>query len=97
MGSTGYGAHGDYLFGWEGDSLQRAMDNLNTNCWSETCPELKLQSWEKVNACTKRQQVVEDISPNTCTFVRYPFLMLNLTNTVVLIGLKEIPGNVMVK
>jgi len=68
VGRTGYGAHGDYLFGWEGDSLQRAMDALNTNCWSETCPALKLQSWEKMNACTKKQQVKEEIDPHACTF-----------------------------
>ncbi|KAM7189662.1 protein of unknown function (DUF1996) domain containing protein [Rhypophila sp. PSN 637] len=62
---TGYGAHGDYLFGWEGDSLQRAMDSLNTNCWSEYCPELKLQSWEAANSCTKSQMAKEDIGTDT--------------------------------
>lgn len=32
---SGSAAHGDYMFGWEGDSLQRAMDNgcsENRNC-----------------------------------------------------------------
>lgn len=65
---TGYGAHGDYLFGWKGDSLQRAMDTLGKNCWSEYCPELKLQSWEAANACTKSQQAKEDIGTDTCMF-----------------------------
>jgi hypothetical protein len=54
--TTGYGAHGDYLFGWEDSALQRAMNALGTNCYSETCPVLKLQSWDNVNACTKAKQ-----------------------------------------
>jgi hypothetical protein len=58
---TGYGAHGDYLFGWEDGALQRAMDALGTNCFSESCPVLKLQTPEAANECTKAQQAVENI------------------------------------
>nr|BBU42015.1 putative hypothetical protein [Diffractella curvata] len=63
--TTGYGAHGDYLFGWEGGALHRAMDALGTNCFSETCPVLKLQSGEAAIACTKAQQAKDDISQNS--------------------------------
>ncbi|KAL8377274.1 hypothetical protein RB595_008113 [Gaeumannomyces hyphopodioides] len=59
--SKGYGNHGDYLFGWKEDALQRAMDALGTNCFSETCPVLQLQSAEDAIACTNPQQYKEDI------------------------------------
>ncbi|KAK0609675.1 hypothetical protein B0T17DRAFT_566202 [Bombardia bombarda] len=63
--TTGYGAHGDYLFGWKDGALQRAMDALGTNCWSETCPVLKLQSGEDAIKCTKAQQAKEDVGTTT--------------------------------
>jgi hypothetical protein len=65
---TGYGAHGDYLFGWKEGALQRAMDALGTNCFSETCPVLKLQSSEEAIGCTKGQQAVEDTGTDTCEY-----------------------------
>ncbi|PMD35048.1 hypothetical protein L207DRAFT_436613 [Hyaloscypha variabilis F] len=65
---TGYGAHGDYLFGWKDGALQRAMDALGTNCFSETCPVLKLQDWNSANGCTKAQQAQEDIGTSTCVY-----------------------------
>lgn len=40
------------------------MDALGTNCFSETCPVLKLQSWENTAACTKAQQAKEDVGNN---------------------------------
>ncbi|KAF2178698.1 hypothetical protein K469DRAFT_717902 [Zopfia rhizophila CBS 207.26] len=54
---TGYGNHGDYVFGWKGDSLQKAMDaNCNINC-----PQLKTQSIAQGNKCAQQMKVNEDI------------------------------------
>ncbi|TEB29157.1 hypothetical protein FA13DRAFT_664357 [Coprinellus micaceus] len=49
---TGFGQHADYVFGWEGDSLQRAMeectggDGIPTNC-----PPLTVQDMDSMNNC----------------------------------------------
>jgi hypothetical protein len=68
MNIGGSAAHGDYVFGWEGDSLQKAMDNgcnLNT-----ACPKagLTVQDAAKYNACKKKQQAPEDI--DGCKYFR---------------------------
>ena len=58
---SGSAAHGDYVFGWEGDSLQKAMDN---NCNLNTaCPKagLTVQQPAQYNACKKKQQAPEDV------------------------------------
>ncbi|KAI1495182.1 hypothetical protein F5X96DRAFT_613725 [Biscogniauxia mediterranea] len=54
---TGYGNHGDYVFGWRGDALQQAMD---TNC-NINCPQLRSQSIQQGNQCTVKDTVGEDI------------------------------------
>ncbi|KAF1999557.1 hypothetical protein P154DRAFT_493178 [Amniculicola lignicola CBS 123094] len=60
--ATGHGQHGDYLFGWKDNALQRGMDALGTNqCASESCPALKSQPGKDAIACTKPQQVPEDV------------------------------------
>ena len=46
---TGYGQHGDYVFGWEGDSLQKAMDN---GCYLRNCTKLTAQLIKDKNLCT---------------------------------------------
>ncbi len=55
---TGYGIHGDYLFGWKGDALQRAMDS---KCAGDNCRALTRQADTKAVACTKGQVAHEDI------------------------------------
>lgn len=45
------------------------MDALGTDCFSETCPVLKLQLGELAINCTKTQQAKEDISSDICTLV----------------------------
>ncbi|TVY84150.1 hypothetical protein LSUE1_G001653 [Lachnellula suecica] len=55
--ATGYGTHGDYVFGWKGDSLQKAMD---TNC-NINCPVLTTQSIADGNKCTQKSSVPENI------------------------------------
>jgi hypothetical protein len=54
-----YGTHADYMFGWKGDALQRAM---NSSCMFNACENgkpLKSQSVSQMNAC-KAKQVVND-------------------------------------
>ncbi|KAL2195200.1 hypothetical protein P885DRAFT_62441 [Corynascus similis CBS 632.67] len=46
--TSGFGSHGDYMFGWKGDSLQRAMDSP---CYVN-CPTLETQSIEEMNKCS---------------------------------------------
>ncbi|KAF2641720.1 hypothetical protein P280DRAFT_424183 [Massarina eburnea CBS 473.64] len=62
MNIGGAAAHGDYVFGWEGDSLQKAMDN---NCNLNTaCPKagLTTQTDAQYSACTKAQQAPEEVN-----------------------------------
>ncbi|KAH6665448.1 hypothetical protein B0J14DRAFT_680549 [Halenospora varia] len=59
---TGYGQHGDYVFGWKGDALQRAMDDKG--CFSATCGNQKSQDVSVANKCTIPKSVVDDASGN---------------------------------
>lgn len=60
--STGYGNHGDYMFGWQGDALQRAMDSP---CYID-CPTLKTQDVAAMNACSQPPEVKENLGDNDC-------------------------------
>ena len=55
---TGYGQHGDYVFGWEGDSLQRAMDSA---CYLRNCSLLTEQPPKVKNLCSVPVTVDEDV------------------------------------
>ncbi|KAI1384851.1 uncharacterized protein F4822DRAFT_374855 [Hypoxylon trugodes] len=56
--TTGYGLHGDYLFGWKGDALQKAMDG---KCSGDRCAPLQRQTDKQAIDCIKGQSVKEDI------------------------------------
>ncbi|KAI1169674.1 hypothetical protein F4777DRAFT_592542 [Nemania sp. FL0916] len=56
--NTGYGQHGDYVFGWEGDSLQSAMD---ASCFGANCRTLKSQTFEEANKCGVQNMVDENV------------------------------------
>ncbi|KAK0671589.1 hypothetical protein QBC41DRAFT_385671 [Cercophora samala] len=56
---TGYGQHGDYVFGWKGDALQRAMDA--NGCFSATCGNQKSQDIATANRCQIQKTVREDV------------------------------------
>ncbi|KAL0950420.1 hypothetical protein HGRIS_010373 [Hohenbuehelia grisea] len=54
---VGVGQHADYVFGWKGDSLQRAMDQCND--FGGACPTLQTQSIDAINRCTQPSRVQE--------------------------------------
>ncbi|KAF2795329.1 hypothetical protein K505DRAFT_240070 [Melanomma pulvis-pyrius CBS 109.77] len=56
--ATGYGQHGDYVFGWKGDVLQKAMD---ASCFGATCAPLKTQAFTEANKCAIQNSVNEPV------------------------------------
>lgn len=59
--NKGYGTHADYLFGWKGDSLQKAMDS---SCMFQGCEggkPLKSQSVADMNKCSVKNMVKENL------------------------------------
>jgi len=103
--SVGHGQHGDYLFGWKDDALQRGMDELGKNgCDLDVCSSaLKIQPGADAVACTKKTVIQEDVGrQGTCKFdPLFPLVGrhlevpdANAASTTT--GLKELPGGVQV-
>ena len=46
--SLGYGQHGDYVFGWKDNSLQKAMDS---GCYLRNCTQLTALPIKVKNKC----------------------------------------------
>lgn len=55
---SGYGTHADYMFGWKGDALQRAMDK--SECFYDGCGSITKQAMAVANQCTVKPIVNED-------------------------------------
>jgi hypothetical protein len=56
---NGYGTHADYMFGWKGDALQRAMDK--SECFYDGCGSIKKQSMADANKCAIKDMVGEPV------------------------------------
>ncbi|KAK7716780.1 hypothetical protein SLS63_010983 [Diaporthe eres] len=55
---TAAGTHADYMFGWKGDSLQRAMNK--SECFYDGCGSITKQQMSVANQCTIKQTVQEE-------------------------------------
>src|SRR3569833_1495198 len=53
------GTHADYMFGWKGDALQRAMDK--SECFYDGCGSITKQAMSEANQCKVKDQVGENI------------------------------------
>ncbi|KAI1139361.1 hypothetical protein F5Y05DRAFT_403876 [Hypoxylon sp. FL0543] len=56
---SGYGTHGDYMFGWKGDALQRAMDK--SECFYDGCGSITKQDMSVANQCKIADMVGEEV------------------------------------
>ena len=68
--SLGFGQHADYVFGWQGTTLQDAMDG---GCYLRNCSKLTSQSAATKNKCVVEPSVKEDLDacmvPSSCKSV----------------------------
>lgn len=54
---TAAGTHADYMFGWKGDALQRAMDK--SECFYDGCGSITKQAMATANQCSVKNMVSE--------------------------------------
>jgi hypothetical protein len=88
-GSSGYGTHADYMFGWKGDSLQRAMDK--SECFYDGCGSIEKQQMSEASKCTVEDFVGEVTDGCECSVSRDVLMETN-----VYAGLERLPGMPMV-
>lgn len=63
-GTSGYGTHADYMFGWKGDALERAMNK--SECFYDGCGSITKQDMSVANKCTVKDMVGEPIDGCKC-------------------------------
>ena len=89
--NTGLGQHADYVFGWKGDSLQRAMDT--SGCMGARCANLQTQAIDPAKKCQVAKTVDED--EEGCKFISPTLGCAQSLSDVTLthqIGLDHLPG-----
>lgn len=63
-GISGYGTHADYMFGWKGDALKKAMSQ--SECFYDGCGSITKQDMSVANQCKVPQMVNENIDGCMC-------------------------------
>jgi hypothetical protein len=63
-GTSGYGTHADYMFGWKDDALQRAMNK--SECFYDGCGSIKKQDMKVANQCNVKDFVGEPVEGCKC-------------------------------
>jgi hypothetical protein len=58
VGINGPGIHADYMFGWKGDALQRAMNK--SECFYDGCGSITKQPMSTAGGCTVKDMVGEE-------------------------------------
>ena len=83
--TTGYSQHGDYVFGWRGDSLQVGMD---AGCIGANCPGMATQSVEEGLQCVVPEVVGEDYDGCKSFFFLFSFycILLRLVSLFVFVA-----------
>ena len=88
---SGFGTHADYMFGWKGDSLQRAMD---ARCTGDICDVLDFQPEEVASKCKVPRLVPEDV--DGCELPRAALNRRQRMLTSPFTGVTSLPGDVAV-
>jgi hypothetical protein len=61
---TAAGTHADYMFGWKGDALQKAMNK--SECFYDGCGSITKQPMATANKCAIDKTVIEEVDGCTC-------------------------------
>ena len=75
--NTGYGQHADYVFGWQGNELQKGMDA--SGCMGAKCKDMSNQSIDQAKKCSVSVKVHEERDDCKCS--PKPF-MSNVTKSI---------------